>query len=124
MLIDWFTVGAQTLNFLILVWLLRRFLYQPILAAIDTRERSIATTLADADAKHASAQQERAEYEQKNAQIEQQRAELLRQASAEAHTQGTVLLDAARAAAETLSAKQREALAADRKSTRLNSSHT
>jgi F-type H+-transporting ATPase subunit b len=27
MLIDWFTVGAQALNFVILVWLLRRFLY-------------------------------------------------------------------------------------------------
>src|SRR5471030_2936510 len=99
MLIDWFTFGAQTLNFLILVWLLRRFLYQPILDAIDTRERSIATTLADADAKHASAQKERAEYEQKNAQIDQQRTELLRQATADARTQGTALLDAARAAA-------------------------
>ncbi len=31
MLIDWFTVGAQVLNFLILVWLMKRFLYQPIL---------------------------------------------------------------------------------------------
>ena len=28
MLIDWFTVGAQTLNFLVLVWLMKRFLYQ------------------------------------------------------------------------------------------------
>ena len=35
MLIDWFTVGAQAVNFLILVWLLQRFLYQPVLAAID-----------------------------------------------------------------------------------------
>ena len=38
MLIDWFTVGAQALNFLILVWLMKRFLYQPILHAIDERE--------------------------------------------------------------------------------------
>ena len=34
MLIDWFTVAAQVVNFLILVWLLKRFLYQPILNAI------------------------------------------------------------------------------------------
>ena len=27
MLIDWFTVGAQALNFLILVWLMKRYLY-------------------------------------------------------------------------------------------------
>ena len=37
MLIDWFTVGAQALNFIILVWLLKRFLYKPILDAIDAR---------------------------------------------------------------------------------------
>jgi F-type H+-transporting ATPase subunit b len=45
MLIDWFTVGAQTLNFLILVWLMKRFLYKPILNAIDTREKRIAKEL-------------------------------------------------------------------------------
>jgi F-type H+-transporting ATPase subunit b len=49
MLIDWFTVGAQVLNFLILVWLLKRFLYKPILHAIDEREKRIAKELADAD---------------------------------------------------------------------------
>ena len=43
MLIDWFTVIAQMLNFLILVWLLKRFLYQPILDAIDAREKGIAS---------------------------------------------------------------------------------
>jgi F-type H+-transporting ATPase subunit b len=51
MLIDWFTVGAQLLNFLILVWLLRRFLYQPILDALDAREARIAAELADAEAR-------------------------------------------------------------------------
>ena len=51
MLIDWFTIGAQVLNFLILVWLLKRFLYKPILHAIDAREKRIAKELADADAK-------------------------------------------------------------------------
>jgi large-conductance mechanosensitive channel len=38
-LIDWFTVVAQVINFLILVWLLKHFLYQPILDAIDAREK-------------------------------------------------------------------------------------
>jgi F-type H+-transporting ATPase subunit b len=42
MLIDWFTVAAQALNFLILVWLMKRFLYKPILNAIDAREKLIA----------------------------------------------------------------------------------
>ena len=50
MLIDWFTVGAQALNFLILVWLMKHFLYQPILHAIDAREKKIAAELAKGDA--------------------------------------------------------------------------
>jgi len=33
MLADWFTIVAQALNFLILVWLMKRFLYKPILHA-------------------------------------------------------------------------------------------
>jgi len=51
MLIDWFTVGAQALNFLILVWLMKHFLYKPILHAIDEREKRVAAELADADKK-------------------------------------------------------------------------
>ena len=37
MLFDWFTIAAQLVNFLVLVWLLKRFLYKPILKAIDER---------------------------------------------------------------------------------------
>ena len=59
MLIDWFTVGAQALNFVILVWLMKRFLYQPILDAIDAREQRIAAELADAAARKAEAARER-----------------------------------------------------------------
>ena len=67
MLIDWFTVGAQALNFLILVWLMKRFLYKPILHAIDEREKRIAAELANADAKKAEAQKEHDEFQHKNA---------------------------------------------------------
>jgi len=63
MLIDWFTVGAQVLNFLILVWLLKHFLYKPILNAIDAREKRIASELADADAKKSEAQKERDDFQ-------------------------------------------------------------
>ena len=55
MLIDWFTVAAQAINFLILVGLLSRFLYKPILHAIDEREKGIATQLAQAEADKANA---------------------------------------------------------------------
>ena len=73
MLIDWFTVAAQAANFLILVWLLKRFLYQPILKALDAREQRIAAELADADTKRAEALAEREAYKRKNAEFDGQR---------------------------------------------------
>lgn len=36
--LDWWTIGLQTVNFGILVWLLHRFLYKPVLAMIDARK--------------------------------------------------------------------------------------
>jgi len=115
MLIDWFTVGAQALNFIILVWLLKRFLYQPILTAIDAREKKIAAELADADAKRTQAQRERDEFEHKNREFDQQRAALLTRATEEARTERQRLLEHARREAEALGAKRREALRADAK---------
>src|SRR5487761_2554109 len=102
MLVDWFTVGAQALNFIILVWLLKRFLYKPILDAVDTRERRIAAELADAAAKMAEAQSRREEFGRKNAELEQQRAALLRSAAAEAESERARLPAGARKAADSL----------------------
>ncbi|MEO5719584.1 MAG: F0F1 ATP synthase subunit delta [Chthoniobacterales bacterium] len=113
MLIDWFTVGAQALNFLILVWLLKRFLYKPILNAIDTREKRIAAELADADAKKAEAKKERDEFQHKNEEFDQQRAALLTKATEEAKAERQRLLDEARKAADALSAKRGETLRSD-----------
>jgi F-type H+-transporting ATPase subunit b len=113
MLIDWFTIGAQALNFLILVWLLKRFLYKPILRAIDAREKRIAAELADADAKKAEAQKERDEFQHKNEEFDQQRAALLTKATEEAKAERQRLLDEARKAAEALSAKRQETLRND-----------
>ena len=113
MLIDWFTVGAQALNFIILVWLLKRFLYKPILHAIDAREKRIATELADADAKKGEAQKERDEFQHKNQEFDQQRAALLSKATDEANAERQRLLEDARKAADALGAKRQEALRRD-----------
>lgn len=110
MLIDWFTVVAQALNFLILVWLLKRFLYKPILNAIDSREKRIATELADADAKKADARQERDEFTCKNEEFDKQRAALLTNAEDEATAERQRLLDEARRESATLRTKWQEAL--------------
>ena len=113
MLIDWFTVGAQAINFIILVWLLKRFLYKPILDAVDAREKRVATELADADAKKAEAEKERDEFHQKNEKFDQQRAALLRKATEEAKAERQRLLGEARQAADALSAKRQETLRSD-----------
>ncbi len=113
MLIDWFTVCAQTLNFLVLVWLMKRYLYQPILNAIDARENRVAAELADADAKKAEAQKERDEFRHKNEALDQQRAALLSKATDEAKAERQRLLDEARKAADDLSAKRGETLRND-----------
>lgn len=118
MLIDWFTVVAQTLNFLILVWLLKRFLYKPILDAIDAREQRIAKELADADATKAEAHKERAEFQQKNETFDQQRATLLGQATEQARAERERLLDEARKAADALRAKRQDALRSEQQSLR------
>jgi F-type H+-transporting ATPase subunit b len=110
MLIDWFTVGAQLLNFVVLVWLMKRFLYKPVLAAIAAREQRIASELADADAKRSAAQRERDEFQGKNEQFERQRAALLRQVEDEAKSERQRLLEQARSAAEALSARRADAL--------------
>jgi F-type H+-transporting ATPase subunit b len=114
MLIDWFTVGAQAVNFLVLIWLLRRFLYRPILTAIDAREKRIAGQLADAAKIRGEAEQERDALHLRNQAFDAQRAALLGQAAAEAAAERERLLGQARKAGEGLSAKQASKLQAER----------
>jgi F-type H+-transporting ATPase subunit b len=113
MLIDWFTVIAQVVNFLILVWLMKRFLYKPVLHAIDEREKRIAAELKDAAAKEAEARDERDEFRRRNEDLEQHRADLLSQAAAEAKAQRERLFDAAQRAADAYIAKRRETVLND-----------
>jgi F-type H+-transporting ATPase subunit b len=113
MIFDWFTVGAQVLNFLILVFLMWRFLYKPILHAIDAREERIAAELADADAKSAEATKERDEYQHKNEEIDQERAALFTQVKDEAEAERQRLLAKARQGAAALSSKLQETLRSD-----------
>ena len=113
MLIDWFTVGAQIVNFLILVWLLQHFLYKPILNAIDAREKRITAELADADAKKAEAEKERTDFEDKNKAFDQQRSALLGKATDEAKAERERLIDQAKKDAESLRVTQADALRGD-----------
>jgi F-type H+-transporting ATPase subunit b len=110
MLIDWFTVIAQVINFLILVWLLKRFLYRPILNAIDAREKRIAAKIADADTKEAEAQKQREEYQQKNEVFDQQRNAHMNEVLEAAKAERAQLLDAVRQESEDLRVRLQRAL--------------
>jgi F-type H+-transporting ATPase subunit b len=89
-LINWFTVAAQIVNFLILVALLKRFLYGPIVNAMAAREETIAARMAEARQKQQEAAAEEAALKQQVRDIETRRLEMLSQAEGEAqrHKQG------------------------------------
>jgi F-type H+-transporting ATPase subunit b len=110
MLIDWFTVAAQVLNFLILVWLMKRVLYKPIMVAIQTREDLVAKELADAAAKKSAADQAVEDFRRRNEDFDRDRAALLAKATEEAKTESARLLEAARAAADALQSKRQDVL--------------
>jgi F-type H+-transporting ATPase subunit b len=105
MLIDWFTVAAQAVNFLLLVWLLKRFLYKPILGAIEEREKRIASQLQDAEKKKEEALKEQIDFQHKNEDFERQRATLLLEVTNFGKTERAKLLEKARSDSEQLRVK-------------------
>jgi F-type H+-transporting ATPase subunit b len=109
-LIDWFTVAAQTLNFLILVWLMKRVLYRPIMNAIEARDKLVAAQLTDAAAREGSAQKAEEEFKRRNLEFDRDRAMLMGKAVEAARTENTRLTEAARVTAESLRNGQRVSL--------------
>lgn len=96
MAIDWVTVSAQIVNFLLLVWLLKRFLYQPVLSAMDRREQDIAERLGAALDREQQAEAKIQQYEEKSTALEQSCSEILNAAEAEAGEQKKAMFVAAR----------------------------
>jgi len=100
--INWFTVIAQVINFLILVWLLKKFLYKPILNAIDEREKKITEKLKDADAQKAAAQKEQDDFKKQNEDFDHQKKALMDKAVSNATSQKQQLMDAAKKEADSM----------------------
>lgn len=115
MQIDWITVVAQAINFLVLVWLLRRFLYRPILDAMATRERRIAERLAQANEREQAAAAREAEYAERLARFERESGERHAEVEREAAEEKAQLLDAARRAAADAESGWREGLAREKR---------
>ena len=104
MLIDWFTVVAQLLNFALLVFLLKHFLYKPVLQAIDARETLVAQRLAAAETKRLEAEAGAAAFQQRNAEFDGHREALFQQAAQDAAAEKQKLI-----AAETAASVARDA---------------
>ena len=77
MTIDWWTLGIQTVNVAILVWLLGRFFWRPVAAMIEQRRATAQADLAEAEAKRSQAAAALAEIEQTRAGFAQEREAIL-----------------------------------------------
>ena len=116
MQIDWFTFGAQIVNFLILVGLLKRFLYGPIIEAMDAREARISSRLEEARTKREEAEAEKEKYRSLQEDLEEARQEALAEAEQAAQERRQELLQEARAEVAHLEREWREALERERAS--------
>jgi len=113
-LIDWFTVVAQIVNFLILVFLLKVFLYGRILNAMDAREERIASRLKEAERKRKEAEEEADSYQRKNEEIVARKKEFLDRARTEAEKEKENLVQKFREEADTLRARWKDSVLRDR----------
>jgi len=91
-LIDWFTIIAQIINFLILIYLLKRFLYGPILRAMKERENKIASRLEEAGKSQEDAAKELRTYQDKVEKWEAERESHLKKLKEEIERQRKDLL--------------------------------
>lgn len=70
---EWSTFILEIINFLILVWILKRFLYHPVRAAIEARREAIDKDIAAAETQHQKADELKQRYEHRLADWETER---------------------------------------------------
>lgn len=113
--IDWRLLVTQIVNFAILLFLLYRFLYNPVLNMLAERRERISEGLAEAERVREEAQQQRQEYEQelqRQRQESQERIQRAMQASEEAKEE---ILEEARREADQIKARAREEIEYERR---------
>jgi len=76
--LSWSTFVLEIINFLVLVWILKRFLYKPVLDVIARRRAGIEKSMADAEALHADAEKLQEQYEDRLAVWDQERLQARR----------------------------------------------
>lgn len=114
MLIDWFTVAAQAVNFVVLVWLLRRFLYGPITRAMEERQRGIDEEIEAADRLRDEAAAEGEQLRAERDRFDAEREERERKLREELDDERRAALAAAREEADQLRDRWRAAVERER----------
>lgn len=107
MTLDWWTLGLQTVNVLILVWILARFLFRPVAKIIADRQAAAHAALDEAEAARLEADAARRAAEAERADVARSRAALLEQARKAAEDEKRRLLDEASASADKARAETR-----------------
>ena len=95
MRIDWWTLGFQAVNVLVLVWLLQHFFWRPVAAMIEQRRSTTEKALADAKAAQDKATAAMTDIAATRAGFAHEHDAILAAAHAEAETAGKATLDAA-----------------------------
>lgn len=112
--IDGWTILLQAVNFLILVWLLRRFLYRPVLAVIAERQAATERVRNEAEAARQAAESASRSLEDQRTALPAERERLIAAARAEAEAERAVLLEKARSEADHALEEARARLAEER----------
>lgn len=101
MQINWFEILAQIINFFIILFILQKLLYKPVMAAMETRQERILKSQIEADEEMARAKELMDEYSAKIADIDQEKREILDEARKEAEEKREDLLEDYRLEAKT-----------------------
>ena len=99
---SWPTFALQAINFLILVWLLKRFLFKPVSVIVAQRKAEITRAQAQAEAARQAAETARKGFEARQLEIESQRQSIVDQARASLVDERAKMIDTARADIERL----------------------
>tara|TARA_R110002096_G_scaffold43552_4_gene117677 strand:+ start:2743 stop:3504 length:762 start_codon:yes stop_codon:yes gene_type:complete len=92
--LNWTTFILEIVNFLVLVWILKRFLYKPILDIVKQRRIVAEKILHDAEAAKGEAQALNQRYEERQADWEQERQQAREKLMQEIETERTHQMDA------------------------------
>ena len=114
MLIDSFTIIAQIINFLILIYLLKRFLFNRIIQIMDEREKQITDQMQDAETAKEAAQKELDEQQRIREELQEKWNEMLAQAKKDAQKKREELVKDARSKIDEEQKNWREAISKQR----------